>query len=201
MQVQALKYNHYSFKETLLYFLYFFGRAFVIAFFAFIACACLISFIIIGDTIYNLQKGEKVVPLFGEYVIITQSMVPTIKINDAVIVKRSTRDELDIGDVITFQSTDDRYAGLTITHRIVGMQSLSNGNLVYRTKGDNNKIEDSSVVLEDNIYGKVILKLPKFGYVQNFLKTPLGFILFIGLPIFMIIVININDRKNKKRLM
>lgn len=199
MQVQALKYN-YSLKETISYFLYFFGRALFISFSVLISILLLFFFVIIGDTAYHLHKGDNVVPLFGGYVIITQSMVPTIMVNDAVLVKRSTSDELDIGDVITFKSSDQRYQGLTITHRIVGAQMLSNGDIVYRTKGDNNRIEDASLVVENSIYGRVILKLPKFGYIQQFLKTPIGFLLCIMLPIILIIAMNYQNVKNRIQL-
>ncbi len=199
MQVQVLKYN-YSLKDTILYFLYFFGRALFIAFSVLASVIILFIFAIVGDCAYHWHKGENVVPLFGGYVIITQSMVPTIMVNDAVLVKRSSKEELNVGDVITFKSLDQRYEGLTITHRIVGTQLLSNGDTVYRTKGDNNRLEDASLVMENSIYGKVILKLPKFGYIQQFLKTPIGFLLFIIMPIILIILLNYQNIKDKLKL-
>ena len=123
------------------------------------------------------------------------------KINDAVIVKRTSDSIIDIGDIITFKSTDSRYEGLTVTHRIVGTQTISTGDLVYRTKGDNNRIEDSAVVKKENIYGKVVLKLPKVGYIKDFLRKPLGFILFIICPIILILFINIrNINKREEEL-
>lgn len=144
-----------------------------------------------------MKKGNNVVPLIGGYVIITPSMVPTIKVKDAVLVRRMKDSELEIGDIITFKSTDERYTDLTITHRIVGTQSISNGSLVYRTKGDNNRLEDSEVVTFKNVYGKVILKLPKLGYIRDFISKPIGFIFLIILPLIGIIAINISVLKRK----
>ncbi|MBQ8132032.1 MAG: signal peptidase I [Bacilli bacterium] len=191
MQVQALKYkNDYTTKETVSYLSFFIGRAFLVALLVLIASISLFAFILIGDTVYNKQKGNHVVPLFGGYVIITESMVPTIKVNDAVVVKRSSQEELDIGDIITFKSADERYKDMTVTHRIVGEQSISSGDLVYRTKGDNNHLEDAALVTHNSIYGRVILKLPKIGYISRFLKTPIGFLLFVICPLLVVFGLN-----------
>ena len=155
------KVNNYSRKDTIRFFTRFIARSFMISI-LFIVCGLLVfASVIVGDVIYNAKNGNNVVPLFGGYIIITPSMVPTIKINDAVVVKRVEDNELKIGDIITFKSADARYTGLTVTHRVVGSQKISSGDLVYRTKGDNNKIEDSAVVDMNSIYGKVVLKLPK----------------------------------------
>jgi len=109
-------------------------------------------------------------------------MVPTINVGDGIVIKRSSNDELKIGDIITFSSKDIRYSGLTVTHRIVKKQKTKTGDFVYRTKGDHNNMEDPSSVSFDNIYGKVIFKIPKIGYVQQFLSKPVNFILvFVGI--------------------
>ena len=192
MQVRGLNTNYNS-KDTVKYFAHFIARALLIALSFIVVSISVIAIFVVGDTVYNVNKGNNVVPLFGGYIIITESMVPTIKVNDAVLVKRSESNELNIGDIITFKSIDERYDGLVVTHRIVGSQNISTGDLVYRTKGDNNKLEDMAVVPEENIFGRVILKIPKLGYVKDFLNKPIGFILCIIIPIVMIIVINIKN--------
>jgi len=192
MQVRCLNTNYNS-KDTVKYFAHFIARALLIALSFIVVSISVLAIFVVGDTVYNVNKGNNVVPLFGGYIIITESMVPTIKVNDAVLVKRSESNELNIGDIITFKSIDERYDGLVVTHRIVGSQNISTGDLVYRTKGDNNKLEDMAVVPEENIFGRVILKIPKLGYVKDFLNKPIGFILCIIIPIVMIIVINIKN--------
>ena len=203
MQIQALKYkNDYTTKEAISYLSLFIGRAFLVALLFFVASFFFLAFVLVGDSVYNKQKGNHVVPLFGGYVIITESMVPTIKVNDAVIVKRSSAEELEIGDIITFKSADERFKDMTITHRIVGEQNISSGDLVYRTKGDNNRIEDAALVTQNSIYGRVILKLPKIGYVSRFLKTPFGFLLFVIFPLVLVVGLNIKniDEFRRERL-
>lgn len=140
-----------------------------------------------GDAVYNSSKGITKSPLLNAYVIVTESMVPTINVNDAIIVKRVKNNTLDIGDIITFSSNDVYFNGLTVTHRIVGKKLDVDGNYIYRTKGDNNSLEDTALVNLNSIYGKVVLRVPKIGYIHGFVSTPLGFVLSIIIPVLMVI--------------
>lgn len=162
--------------------------------------ACLISVFVIllslfgfiaicwGDAVYNSSRGITKNPLFNAYVVITESMVPTINVNDAIVVKRVKNNTLDIGDIITFSSDDIYFKGLTITHRVVGKQLGIDGHYIYRTKGDNNVLEDTALVDSDSIYGKVIIRLPKVGYIQSFVASPFGFIISIIIPVLLVII-------------
>ena len=118
-------------------------------------------------------------------------MVPTINVNDAIVVKRVKDNTLNIGDIITFSSNDVYFKGLTVTHRVVGKQLGVDGNYIYRTKGDNNSLEDTALVNVGNIYGKVVIKLPKIGYVQAFVSSPFGFIISIVLPVLLVLIYEI----------
>lgn len=168
------------------------SRGFVLALIAF--CLIVITYLCIylGDQYFGSKNGDSKLPIYSAYVIVSPSMVPTIKVNDGVVVQRVDKQgKLNIGDIITFSSRDIRYSGLTITHRIVGKQTIQNGSLVYRTKGDNNKSEDSSLVSFGDIYGKVLFKVPSVGIIYRFVTNPFGFIISIIIPIIVILVINI----------
>lgn len=136
----------------------------------------------------NIKKGITKQPLFGAYIIISPSMVPTINVEDAVVVQRKEKEELKVGDIITFTSSDPRYSGLTITHRIVGIEKSKNQKVYYRTKGDNNNTEDSALVSYDNIYGKVILRIPKIGYIQYALTSSYGIVFLVVIPCLGIVI-------------
>ena len=140
------------------------------------------------DSAYNSSRGISKNPLLGAYVVVTESMVPTIGVNDAIVVKRVKDNTLNIGDIITFSSNDVYYNGLTITHRVVGKQLGEDGNYLYRTKGDNNVLEDTAIVNLDSIYGKVIIRLPKIGYVYMFISSPFGLIISVVTPVILVIV-------------
>lgn len=168
------------------------SRGFVLALIVF--CLIVFTYLIIyfGDQYFGSKSGDSKLPIYSAYVIVSPSMVPTINVNDGVVVQRVDKQgNLNIGDIITFSSKDIRYSGLTITHRIVGKQTIQNGNLVYRTKGDNNRSEDSSLVSFSDIYGKVLFKVPSVGILYNFITNPFGFIISIIIPIIVILVINI----------
>lgn len=139
----------------------------------------------------NIETGKNTIPLFNAYVIISPSMVPAIKVQDAVVVMRTDPEYLKKNDIITFDSKDPRYSGITITHRIVGIENRGTDNILFRTKGDNNNAEDSSLVNGKDIYGKVILRLPKIGYIQFFLSQTYGWIIAIVIPCLAIIIYDI----------
>lgn len=168
------------------------SRAFIIS--VIILLLILITYLVIyfGDQFLGIKTGKNRMPMFGAYVIVSPSMVPTINVNDGIVVQRVNEEvNLKVGDVITFESNDISYDGLTVTHRIVGKQLVQTGEYVYRTKGDNNVMEDSSLVKFPDIYGKVIMKIPMIGYIYNFLTTPVGFIVSIIIPVAIIIFSNV----------
>ena len=45
------------------------------------------------------------------------------------------------------------------------------GNYTYRTKGDNNIAADTALVNGNKIHGKVLFKIPKIGYIYNFIAN------------------------------
>ncbi len=169
------------------YLSYFVGRAFLLSIFCFVGLIALLVVVYFGDLIINLSSGKSNRPLFNSYVIVSQSMVPTININDAIIVKRVDHDNYKIGDIISFSSSDINYKGLTITHRIIDKQSSSDTNSIYTTKGDNNLVADYAGVKTDQIYGRVLFIIPKIGYVHSFFSKPSNFFICLLLPILMII--------------
>lgn len=139
--------------------------------------------------IYTKRNGNNgYVPIVSAYVIVSPSMVPTINVRDAVIAYRPNVESLKKGDIITFTSTDARYSGLTVTHRILGISKSEDGQIAYQTKGDNNTTPDAALVLGSNIYGKVFFIVPWLGYLQVFLTTTYGWILLVVLPCIVIII-------------
>lgn len=139
-----------------------------------------------------------VINIFGykSYIIKTDSMEPTINVNDVLITKKVEQDRIKTGDVITFIKN-----GEVITHRIT--QIDENGE--YTTKGDNNNIEDSFTINYENIEGKHVLTIPYLGKVVEILDNKIVF-LIITLIVLMFIFLTIqkqekkDERKEKKRI-
>lgn len=160
----------------------------------------------------NLKKGNYESPLYSAYVIVSPSMEPTIKVNDAVIVKKKKASSIKKGDVITFISSDSNTAGITITHRVIEVLEDNDKHKLFRTKGDNNNVADSSLVKEADLSGKVIMKIPKIGYIQYFISRKYGWLIAVVIPCAGIIIydilkivktlalgINSKKTKNKKK--
>lgn len=160
----------------------FVARAFFIALLAFLVLICLLLAFYFGDLLINKYTGKTDKPLFGAYVIITPSMVPTIKVNDAIVIKRMDNDKYSIGDIITFDSPNVSYRNYTITHRIINKVKSNKDYSTYTTKGDNNSIADPNTINTNAIHGKVFLKLPKLGYIKKFFSNPINFFLAIIIP-------------------
>lgn len=136
----------------------------------------------------NLKKGIPKPALVSAYTIVSPSMVPNINVLDVIITTRvSNPSKIKVGDVITFNSTDYRSSGVTVTHRVKKIEKTSDGKYLFTTKGDANNTEDATRQPFSSIYGKVLLRLPKLGYIQYILSTVLGWLLLIIVPTVLII--------------
>lgn len=142
----------------------------------------------VADIKIRAAKGDFSAPVFNAYVVLSGSMLPEIGIKDIVVTKKVAAEDLDIGDIVTFVSPDSRYGGISITHRIIDKYyDESLGNYSYRTKGDNNNVADSALVPNENVLGRVILKIPKLGYLQDLLASKGGLIIVVLIPCLAIL--------------
>ena len=155
------------------------------------------------DVMNSMRTGKDHQPLFQAYVIISQSMEPAIHVQDAIIIKRA--DNYQVGDVCTYISKNPSYLGIMITHRIIGTTKNAKGETLYTFKGDNNFSADPMPVEKNQIYGKVIMKVPKVGYIQYFLSNAYGWIIAVVTPCVGIIamdgmrLVRIKRLKRKRR--
>lgn len=140
------------------------------------------------DLLYNISSGEDKPPLFDAYIIVSPSMVPTINVEDGIIIQRIKPEHIKQGDIISFLATESYYRGKVITHRVIGIEKSSDGKLLFRTKGDHNNVADSFLVNEENVYGKVIFRIPMLGYIRQFLSTYFGWILCIVISFLYLIL-------------
>lgn len=151
--------------------------------FIFILLSCYLVDLAVNQNNNKLSK-----PLFGAYIIVSQSMIPTINVNDGIIIKRIDHDKYRIGDIITFSSADINYKGLTITHRVIDKSKQTNNNSLYMTKGDHNKVRDPVGVETDSIYGRVMFRIPKIGYLKTFFSKPSNFFICILIPSIILLL-------------
>lgn len=124
------------------------------------------------------------VPFMGYQIRIVESgsMAPTMPLGSALIVHPV--ETYAIGDVVTYQRIGEVEV---TTHRIVGEQSDPDEGTMYTTQGDANNVADQRLVATREIIGKVIYHVPYLGFLLDFARQPIGFILLIGLPAFWIV--------------
>jgi len=99
------------------------------------------------------------------YSVLTSSMVPKYPPGTFLVVKPAEFDQLQVGDVVTFQIESGRPE--VITHRITGFTASQDGERLLITQGDNNDVADPEPVSEIQVRGKLFYAVPYVGFVAN----------------------------------
>lgn len=143
----------------------------------------------------NITQEEEYTDIAGLYFfnIISGSMDPVIKKNDLVIVKKINYKELKENDIITFKQEDT-----VITHRIIKIIKMED-EFFYKTKGDNNEIEDNFEVIPNQIYGKNIYSINNIGGLVDYIHTVNGLMNIIIIIFLIFFIISLNEKRKSKR--
>jgi signal peptidase len=150
--------------------------------FVYLLAACIIIAAILFAVSKSPQKS-----LFGYryYTVLTPSMEPEFSPGDIVIVKLTSADSINVGDIITFNPSSDSEAYLT--HRVTEKLEDYEGSGVtcFRTKGDANDTEDSFLIDSGRVIGTVSTHIPKIGYVIRFFQLRWYFIVPLAVMILV----------------
>jgi signal peptidase len=114
------------------------------------------------------------------YVVVSESMVPTLKTGDAVLINNdnatcSSFNCLKVGDIIVFEPSSQKEnsgSGRIIVHRVEAIGFDADNQRVVRTKGDANPHPLQSVdypITVDQYVGKVIHIIPYVGVMLMYL--------------------------------
>ena len=170
--------------------LYKFGKIF-----STIICIIILFFIVFNITlIIESYINPNELPSFlgiKSFVIVSESMEPTILTNDVIFIVDTSKENLEVGDIISFRTGD--YIN---THRIVRIEE-QNGEEVYITKGDNNSNEDKTPIKFQDIEGKYLFRLPKLGKITEMLKSKVTLVILL---IFLVIIAYYEVRISKRKL-
>lgn len=147
---------------------------------------------------FAAQSNQNGIPSIGGKAMLTvatDSMADTFNAGDLIVCKVLSEEQakkLEKGDVITFKARIDVNGDgipddVLNSHRItevIGEDAF--GVVRYRTKGDNNQIEDTAEVASSAILAKWTgTRLRGIGKVLSFLQTPTGFLVVIVLPLLL----------------
>jgi signal peptidase len=110
-------------------------------------------------------------------VVLSQSMEPKIPMGSIVVSQPvAAADEIEVGDVITFQAQGPDGDPALITHRVV--EVLGGGmEIRFRTQGDAVEDPDMTLVSPSNLVGRVWFNIPLVGYLT-----------IVGLPAALLIL-------------
>lgn len=101
------------------------------------------------------------------YTVMTGSMEPHYPPGTLVIVKPTDIDDIQIGDVVTYQIESGKPA--VVTHRVVEVVHTSSGENRLVTQGDANDARDAGEVRDIQVRGTVWYAVPWIGWINNVL--------------------------------
>lgn len=161
--------------------------------------------IIIALSVFSMyqhrKNPDKVPSVFGYSTmsVLTGSMRPYLEPGDLIIDKEVDAEEIKVGDVVTF-----KVGSSIVTHRVVEVLN-DGGKLLFRTRGDANNTDDGGLTESRNIIGKVVLEVPYGGYIARFIRSPIGLVLIIGIPVIIMlggelkVLLSEDNRKKKQK--
>ncbi len=129
--------------------------------------------------------------IFGlhAFVVESDSMSATdFKAGDLILVKKVDPDDLQVGDIITFQSLNQDSYGMIVTHKIREKVRTEDGRPGFVTYGTTTGANDESIVTSEFIIGEYSFRLAGVGRFFHFLKTPMGYVFCIFIPFLLLIL-------------
>lgn len=148
-------------------------------------------------TVLLLASALVGVRLFGitPYTVLSGSMEPTYHVGSLIYAKKIDPADLKVGDPLTYVID----GGTVVTHRIVDIIENPDDptDIRFKTKGDNNKVEDGEPVRSENVLGKPVFTIPLLGYVAHFIQTPPTSFLAIGACVVIVLLTFLPDLIDK----
>ncbi len=149
-------------------------------------CSLLLCFTVVVQV---LSQGYASFGGYSFFRVVTGSMEPTIPLGSLMVSHTVDINTLEVGDIICFRSISPDMAGRCITHRVVGITELPNGEICLQTKGDYNVVADAHYVTEDNLIGKVLWWTSGSNFFSDllaFFSTKISFLTCVAFPALVI---------------
>lgn len=127
------------------------------------------SWVLLGAAVAALAALVVVPRLTGStaYTVLTGSMEPGYPPGTLIVAKPTPGDQINPGDVVTFQPESGNPA--VVTHRVVSVFYSSDGQRQFVTKGDANNATDQPIIGEQ-IRGKMLYSVPYLGRVNTLIS-------------------------------
>lgn len=148
-----------------------------------IVLVCLVS--ILQSTLFQNKN------IFGyrTYVIASNSMYPTLKYGDVVLVKEVDFNSIKKGDVITYYGKEGEVKDKIITHEVIDILT-ENETTVLKTKGKANTGIDP-YVYQDQVYGKFAYRFIVISFLSKIIRDKIGFVICILVPFSILFILEL----------
>ena len=149
----------------------------------------MISLLVVVLSITSKSSGVPNIFGIAPLSVESESMKDAINPGDLIFAKITNGEKTDFkeNDIVTFHQTINGEDKLN-THRIVEVLE-SNGETVYKTKGDNNFDPDEELKAASQIVAQYTgAKIPFIGGFLSYIRTQTGFFLCILLPMILFFV-------------
>lgn len=126
-----------------------------------------VAWFVIAAVVASLALSVLIPRLAGAtpYTILTGSMKPGMPPGTLVVVKPIDVDDLDVGDVVTYQLESGEPT--VVTHRVVAVGVDLAGRTVLTTRGDANDATDEKPVIPAQVRGERWYSVPYLGHVST----------------------------------
>ena len=162
-----------------------------------VLCIILIPILLINITLIAksyINKDE--VPSIGgtfPLIVLTDSMYPDIKSGDLIICNTAEAEDVKVNDVISFFDPAGNGTSI-VTHRVIEIVE-DDGEIFFRTRGDNNNTEDKELVPAENLVGVYKMRIAGAGHIAMFMQSTTGLIICVVLPIILLVGYDIIRRR------
>lgn len=162
-----------------------------------VLCIILIPILIINVTlIVKSFVNKDQVPSIGgvlPLIVLTDSMDPEIESGDLIICHTVDAKDVKVNDIISFFDPAGNGTSI-VTHRVVEIVE-KDGELFFRTRGDNNNTEDKELVPAENLVGIYKMRIAGLGHVAMFMQSTAGLIVCVVLPIVLLVGYDVIRRR------
>jgi len=135
---------------------------------------------------FAVYAAGNFIPQYDGYIVTSGSMEPEIQTGSLLYTYKTSAENINVGDTITYQDGDH----LT-THKVI--EKIGGDPVSFRTKGIANNSPDPGQVTEGQVQGKKLFSIPFLGYIAAWAGSIMGFIALVVLPGLVLILMEVKS--------
>ena len=120
--------------------------------------------------------------IFGYYIfnVASDSMTPMLEVNDVILVKQCSGEDVHKGDVITYRGQSGELAGKDITHKVIEEPVKDTGGTIrIKTKGTKDGAIEDPILTGEQVIGKYVRTLKILSFIFTIFKQWYGLVIFL----------------------